>query len=263
MDAGAILAAMGRSARAQVSAIGVAASSVSTQADALAALAPTQGCAVFLAEHQTAGQGRRGRGWVSAPAGGSLAMSVSRRFRVSLAMMSGLSLVAGIAVAEALELDGVGLKWPNDLVAGGLKLGGILVNLRTPVEGACDAVVGIGLNLALPAAAGEAIDQPWTDLARLAGAVPPRALLVARLLDRLLPAFQEFEAGGLRPFLARWQRLDALDGRPVRILDGPRVHEGVSAGITETGALRLSRAGGGEGEGERVFASGEVSLRPA
>ena len=242
--------------RAALSTIHIATQTASTQADALAAAVPAQGCVLFLAEHQLAGQGRQGRGWVSAPAEASLAMSLSRRFRATLATLSGLSLVVGIAVAEALELDGVGLKWPNDVVFDGRKLGGILVNLRAAPEGGCDAVIGIGLNLALPEAAG--IDQPWTDLSRAGAPARSRNALLAALLERLLPALAQFEAEGLAPFLERWQRLDAYAGREVRVLDGDRVHEGRLDGITASGALRL-RANGEE----CIFHSGEVSLRPA
>jgi BirA family biotin operon repressor/biotin-[acetyl-CoA-carboxylase] ligase len=251
-----IWSALAPSQREALATIHIAAQTASTQADALAAETPAQGCALFLAEHQSAGQGRQGRGWISAPADASLAMSLLRRFPRSIADMSGLSLVVGIATAEALACAGVGLKWPNDLVAGGRKLGGILVNLRSAPEGHCDAVIGIGVNLRLPDGAG--IDQPWTDLARC-GALPrSRNALVAALLESLLPALAQFDASGLAPFLERWQRLDVYAGREVRVLDGDRVHEGRLDGITASGALRL-RAGGEE----CIFHSGEVSLRPA
>ena len=262
LDAGAIRAALSPARRGELASIHIAGQTPSTQADALAAPVPVRGCALFLAEHQSAGQGRQGREWISAPAQASLAMSLSRRFHAPLAMMSGLSLVAGIAVAEALALEGVGLKWPNDLVAGGRKLGGILVNLRAaPASDAdgdahCDAVIGIGLNLCLPA--GTAIDQPWTDLSRCGAPPFMRNALVASLLEVILPALARFEHEGMAAFVARWQRLDALAGRDVRVHEGGRVHEGRLDGITASGALRL-RSGGEE----RVFNSGEVSLRSA
>jgi BirA family biotin operon repressor/biotin-[acetyl-CoA-carboxylase] ligase len=250
LDAEAILAALSPARRGELASIAIAAETPSTQADALAAPVPAQGCALFLAEHQNAGQGRQGRSWISPPAQASLAMSLSRRFHVPVAMMSGLSLVAGIAVAEALALEGVGLKWPNDLVADGRKLGGILVNLRAA------SASGTGVNLRLPPDA--AIDQPWTDLARCGAEPFMRNTLVAGLLEVILPALERFEHEGMAAFVARWQRLDALAGREVRVHEGERVHEGLLAGITASGALRL-RSGGEE----RVFNSGEVSLRSA
>jgi BirA family biotin operon repressor/biotin-[acetyl-CoA-carboxylase] ligase len=258
LDRVAIWSALSPAQRDAVSTIHIAAQTPSTQADALAAGTPAQGCALYLAEHQKAGQGRMGRAWVSAPAEASLAMSLSRHFGVAMPMMSGLSLVVGIAIADALDVDGLGLKWPNDLVCDGRKLGGILVNLRAPPEGGpgCDAVIGIGLNLSLPEVS--AIDQPWTDLERCGAPPRTRNMLVAILLERLLPALARFEAEGLAPFLDSWQRLDAFAGREVRVLAGDGVHEGRLDGITASGALRL-RAGGEE----RIFHSGEVSLRTA
>ena len=256
LDRRAIWSALSARPRQALSTIHIAEETDSTQSDALAAGVPAQGCALFLAEHQRAGQGRQGRAWISAPAEASLAMSLSRRFHRPLAAMSGLSLVVGIAVAEALALEGVRLKWPNDLLADGRKLGGILVNLRAAPDGATDAVIGLGLNLRLPGDAG--IDQPWTDLARCGAPSRTRNALLALLLEHLLPALESFEGAGLEPFLPRWQRLDAWAGREVRVLDGERVHEGRLDGITPTGALRL-RAGGEE----CIFHSGEVSLRTA
>jgi BirA family biotin operon repressor/biotin-[acetyl-CoA-carboxylase] ligase len=251
-----IWSALSPAQRDELATVHIAAETASTQADALAATVPPQGCALFLAEHQRAGQGRHGRAWISAPADASLAMSLSRRFARPMVAMAGLSLVAGIAVAEALDLDGVGLKWPNDLVADGRKLGGILVNLRAGAQDSCEAIIGIGINLDLPGNAG--IDQPWTDLARCGAAPRSRNVLLAALLEQLLPALALFETGGLEPFLPRWQRLDAYAGREVRVLEGERIHEGRLDGITATGALRLHI--GGE---ECIFHSGEVSLRPA
>ena len=256
LDRMAIWSALSPARRAALSTIHIAEQTDSTQADALAAGVPAQGCALFLAEHQRAGQGRQGRAWISAPADASLAMSLSRRFHRPLAAMSGLSLVVGIAVAEALALDGVGLKWPNDLLADGKKLGGILVNLRAVPEGATDAVIGLGLNLRLPPDAG--IDQPWTDLSRCGAPPRPRNDLLAMLLEHLLPALATFEEAGLEPFLSRWQRLDAWAGREVRVIEGDRVHEGRLDGITASGGLRLRTAGE-----ECIFHSGEVSLRTA
>ena len=175
----AILEALPAAARAQVASLQWLAETASTQADALAAPVPAQGCALFLADRQHAGQGRRGRAWISPP-GANVYLSLSRRFAQPLPALSGLSLAAGIAVVEALHRLGVteaGLKWPNDVLAGGRKLGGLLVNLR-PDAGGSAAIVGLGLNLRMPDEAGAAIDQPWCDLASLGhgcGRVPVAA----------------------------------------------------------------------------------------
>ncbi len=272
LDREEILAAMPAGSRAQLESISVAFETNSTQADALAAPTPQHGCAVFLAERQTAGQGRRGRAWAS-PLAANLYLSISRRFSGGLAALSGLSLVVGVAVAESLNAQvsraqadagdnsnasRIGVKWPNDLLADGKKLGGILVQLRSDVVSGTQAVIGIGINVRMPESHAAQIDQAWCDLSGLGGEVMSRNALVAALLDAVLPALGQFEREGLSPFLSRWRRLDALAGKPVRVLEGPEVHEGVSLGISESGALRVRL-----GEQERNFHSGEVSLRPA
>ena len=107
----------------------------------------TDAPAACLAEIQSAGRGRRGRAW-RMPLGGGVALSSLRRFDVGMAALSGLSLVAGLAAIRAIEdlgVDGVALKWPNDLVVDGRKLGGILVELGGDALGPCHAIVGIGL----------------------------------------------------------------------------------------------------------------------
>lgn len=260
LDGDAILRAMAAEARAQLHELSVVRETGSTQADALAASVPTQGCAIFFAEQQTAGQGRRGRPWIS-PLAGNLYFSVSRRFASPVPAMSGLSLVVGVALCEALHSLGfsqVALKWPNDLQVDGAKLGGILVNLRGDGAAVSEAVIGIGINVRMPSGASSLIDQAWCDLAGLGSGVVDRARVAAACLDQLLPALARFEREGLAPFLPRWQDFDALAGRPVRVLDGQQVHEGISLGVDSSGALRIR-----QGEDVRSFHSGEVSLRPA
>ena len=261
---------LGADACAELHGLTVVKETISTQADALAAPMPARACDVFVAEAQTAGQGRHARAWVS-PAKANIYMSIGRRFPGEAGTLPGLSLVAGIAIAEALNTElrrsgfirdnshapPITLKWPNDFIADQRKLGGILVNLQRAASGT-HAVIGLGINVCMPASAGAGIDQPWTDLSQLLDRLPSRAALIAAVLDALLPALVEFEHAGLAPFLSRWQRLDALAGRAVRVLDGVRVHEGISAGITGAGALRIR-----SGDVERVFHGGEVSLRPA
>jgi BirA family biotin operon repressor/biotin-[acetyl-CoA-carboxylase] ligase len=256
----AILEALPAGARAQVASLQWLAETASTQADALAAPVPAQGCALFLADRQHAGQGRRGRRWVSPP-GANLYLSLSRRFAHPLAALSGLSLAAGVAVVEALHALGVheaGLKWPNDVLAGGRKLGGLLVNLRADSDrGGSVAIVGLGLNLRMPDGAGATIDQPWCDLAML-GHCCGRVQVAARVIAQFAGALAQFDAEGIAPFLPRWQRLDAYAGREARIVDGVEIASGTVLGIDASGALRLRVDGV-----ERRFHGGELSLRPA
>lgn len=216
-------------------------------------------CLACLAEVQSAGRGRRGRDW-HMPLGSGVALSLLKRFDGGMAALSGLSLVAGVAVVAALGDLGireVGLKWPNDLVAGSAKLGGILVELGGEAQGPCHAVIGIGLNLRMPASGSTAIAQPHTDLATLAGGAPlSRTQVVARVLDHLVDSLDRFARSGFAVFADDYARHDVLRDRPVRVV---RVHgeeDGIARGVDERGALRVAFA-----DGERVVDSGEVSVR--
>lgn len=216
---------------------------------------------ISLAEHQTAGRGRRGRRWVS-PYGGNLYCSVLWRFRdCGLAGLSGLSLAAGVAVIRALRRVGVteaGLKWPNDLISRERKLGGILVEAAGESDGPCFAVVGLGLNLRLSEREGLDIDQPWIDLAALAGAdAVSRNKLAGLVLSELVRALSDFEAHGVKVFLDEWRKHDRLYGREGVLLLSDRQIYGILAGIDDNGLLILQGADGRR----QLFASGEISVR--
>lgn len=263
LDADGIRAALPASARAALGALAIAWSIDSTNSALLREPAAGAGARVLFAERQTAGRGRRGRSWQS-PLGASLLFSVARTFDGGLARLGGLSLVAGLAVASALRTAGfadVGLKWPNDLVVereGGLrKLGGLLVEGGGEHAGPVRAVIGIGLNVRLPAPAAAAIDQPWTDLATL-GTPPTRNALAAGLLAHLLPALEAFDRDGFAPFAAQWPAFDVLHDRDVVLHLPDRTEPARVLGLADDGALRVRTA-----DGERAVHAGEVSLRRA
>ena len=258
LDPVAIREAMHADARALLSGLEVAWSLDSTNAEALRCGAPSQGTQVLFAERQTAGRGRRGRTWVG-PLASSLLISLSRRFDGGLARLGGLSLVAGVGVAEALHAlgaQGVALKWPNDLVVGARKLGGLLVEGSGEAAGAASAVIGLGLNLRMPDSMGVAVDQPWTDLSEQLDAVPARNAVAACLLDHLLPALELFDQEGLAPFLPRYARFDALKDSDVTVHLESGPIAGTALGVAEDGGLRVRVDGT-----ERRFHAGEVSVR--
>lgn len=218
---------------------------------------PGPGVEVLLAERQSAGRGRLGRRWIS-PLGGQVCLSLRRGFDGGLARLGGLSLVAGVAVAEALRACGyasVGLKWPNDLVADGRKLAGLLVEGGGEHGGPVHAVIGVGINVDLGQAP-EGIDQPWTDLARLGGHPASRHQIAIAVLDALVPALELFDQEGLAAFLPRYAALDVLAGHRVRVLDSRGGFEGQALGLAPDGALRVAA-----GDGERRVHAGEVSVR--
>ena len=265
LDAPAILAAVPVPLRAGIAELDVAWSIDSTNSELLRRAPAGAGVQVLLAERQSGGRGRRGRGWES-PLAANLYLSLARRFDAGLARLGGLGLVAGIAVADALHvcgLDRVRLKWPNDLVVpapdgGLLKLGGLLVEGGGENAGPVRAVIGIGLNQRMPDQAAAGIGQPWTDLHALAGdAAPGRNRLAGECVAALLPALDRFDREGLAPFLERYAALDAVLGKQVQVHAGDGVRTGTALGIAADGALRVRME-----DGERAIHAGEVSVRP-
>lgn len=225
----------------------------------LLAEAPEQ-AVLLAAEEQTAGRGRRGRRWHSAP-GTAVTFSLSRRIRRPVRELPGLALVAGVAAARALRELGctrAALKWPNDLVVDDAKLGGILVETRMN-GGAALAVIGIGVNCRRDAALELRLRRRITALDRF---LPPpeRNLVIGRIGGELMRGLDLFEARGLEPLRREWERLDAHAGRRlrVRLADG-RIISGVARGLAEDGGLRLATRAG-----LRAVHSGRVvSSRPA
>lgn len=257
LDAARIRAALDPATRAALGALEVLVSVGSTNTHLMEQGAIPR-CAACLAEHQSEGRGRMGRTWRS-PFGANLYASVAWTFEALPPGIQALALAAGAALVEALDADGrrgLGLKWPNDLVAGGRKLGGILVELRGEPPGRTRAVVGIGLNLRMPAAAGAGIEQPWVDLAALEGAPPDRNRVAATVVAATIGMLARFEREGFAPFAERWGRADALRDQEVRVARSGGVVEGTARGIDRDGALRVETPTGFE----RLLA-GEVSVR--
>jgi len=207
---------------------------------------------LLIADEQTAGRGRRGRRWYSAPGAGltfSLSVKIGRP-------VAGLSLVAGVAAARALRALGVAqaaLKWPNDLEVDGAKLGGILVETRGAL-----AVIGIGINCRRDAALEARLRRPIAALEQFMQVDGDR--VIHKVAHGLLEALDTFRREGLAPLLAEWQRMDAHAGKRlrVRLADG-RTLTGVSRGLDAQGGLKLETRAG-----LRAILSGRVlSARPA
>lgn len=201
-----------------------------------------------VAELQTRGRGRRGDPWLAAP-GGSVCLSLGWRFETAPPDLPAAGLVVGIAAAEALAgLTGVPIKvkWPNDLVVAGRKLGGILVELKGELAGPCTVIIGIGLNVRLGTAVRESVERPLTDL-NTEGASHDRNALIAAVMNALVPALEIFVREGFAPFCVRWPEHDGLTGRRVRIGPVPErgaAVEGTAAGVSAGGALKVRTAGG-------------------
>ena len=216
---------------------------------------------LVAAEEQSAGRGRRGRRWHSAR-GAGLTFSLARRMARPARELPGLALAAGVAAARALRSLGVApaaLKWPNDLEAGGAKLGGILVETRADA-GATRAVIGIGINCRRDPALAARLRRPVASLEELVSPLPARNALIAAIARALLESLEAFDARGLEAVRSDWEAMDAHAGRRLRVrLGDGRVLTGVASGLAEDGRLRLATR-----RGLRVVTSGRVvSSRPA
>ncbi len=237
----------------------------STNAEALRRVAQGAGAGVVCtAEQQSSGRGRRGRSWVS-PFARNVYVSLVGEFSQGAAALEGLSLAVGVAVAKALEssgISGVQLKWPNDILFEGAKLGGILLEMVGDAAGSCQLAIGVGLNVAMPERAAQTIEQDWTDVRRIADAggiaCPGRNELLSALLNELLPLIARFETEGFSPWQKSWKALDAHAGKPVILSSGHEQMAGVARGVNERGALQLETS-----LGIQSIFGGEISLREA
>lgn len=227
----------------------------STNTDLLERLPQLRNPVLRVTASQTAGRGRAGKSWQATPEG-ALLCSLAWPFFQPLQTLSGLTLVAGVVLAETLQQFGipVRLKWPNDVLLKDGKLAGILTETAplSPGRGTW-AVIGIGINLASP---------PVTVVQGSAIAYAPQLLdqrneLLAALVGALAQALPHFARHGLCPFVAKWNQLHAHAGQEVVILDHGRVlHQGKAVGIDATGQLLLQT-----NKGQVRISAGDVSLR--
>jgi len=253
----------------------------STNADALAlARAGAPEGIVVVADHQTAGRGRRDRAW-AAPPGGSLLVSVLLRPRAPVA--GAVTMAAAVAMAAAVEdVAGVaaGVKWPNDLVvatAGGdRKLAGVLAEADWPAGTTISGgsrppapyeravvVVGVGVNVAWPAdVSGDpdlaAVAETATALSWLGADVDRVDLLVA-FLRGLAARYDDLSAEGPDALVAEWRRRSATLGRRVRVDLGADDLEGMAVDVTPEGHLVVEAD---TGERRTVAVGDVVHLRP-
>lgn len=263
LDAREIREQLPREARVHIARLETVWSVGSTNTALLARPNPLSGASeVLLAEYQTAGRGRRGRSWL-APPGGAICLSLSWTFRDVPQGLAALGLVIGVCAIRALQdagLAGVALKWPNDLLLGEGKLGGVLIDLRAESEGPACVVVGIGLNVALGEKVLERIAASGvapTDLRRAGIPAPSRNALAAGLTGECIRGLLGFEREGLAPFIERWRETDALQGRPVEVRAADGLCRGIARGIDRNGALLVETR-----EGLKRFVSGDVTVRP-
>jgi BirA family biotin operon repressor/biotin-[acetyl-CoA-carboxylase] ligase len=212
---------------------------------------------LLAADEQSAGRGRRGRRWHS-PAGCGALFSLGLPLAQPAGKLSGLSIVAGVAAVRALRALGAteaALKWPNDLLLRGAKLGGILVQTRARGAGSA-AVVGIGVNHRKAPGLAARLRREVAALEDCMQPLPSRNAVIGALAREVLAALRAFDTAGFESFRSDWDALHAYAGKAlrVRLADG-RVLAGVAAGLAADGALQLRTRGG-----LRTVRNGRVAL---
>ncbi|WP_299494161.1 bifunctional biotin--[acetyl-CoA-carboxylase] ligase/biotin operon repressor BirA [uncultured Shewanella sp.] len=214
---------------------------------------------ICVSEYQSAGRGRRGRTWLS-PYGCHLYTSMFWSFPQGMSQAMGLSLVVAcslVNVLEAFGVSGLGVKWPNDIYLNHKKLAGVLVEMSGQTDSECNVVIGIGINMAMPSAQGDTIDQPWSDLSELQSK-PSKTDLVIALQKQLQMDLHLFEEQGLAAFMSRWQKADLFLNQAVTLSMANNEVMGICKGIDEKGAILLETR-----EGVTAYVGGEISLRNA
>ena len=213
---------------------------------------------VCMSETQSSGRGSRGRKWVS-PYGHNIYLSLCWKFAAGSGSLDGLSLVAGLAVSNTIRLcgiEGVGLKWPNDLQIDSRKIGGILVEVKGEAPGVFQVVVGVGINLNLAATTMNEVDQPWSCLAEHGFKMELRNHFASRLIAGLIRNLEEFQNKGFLRFQSEWSAVDVMHGKEIEIESQNGSICGRSAGVDSDGALKVETR-----NGVQVVRSGYVSLK--
>jgi BirA family biotin operon repressor/biotin-[acetyl-CoA-carboxylase] ligase len=215
------------------------------------------GHAVF-AEYQSHGRGRRDNQWL-APLGSGLMFSVGWRFNIAPQTLGLLSLFMGVAVARSLQskdINNVGLKWPNDIVVEGKKIGGILLELRGETNGPVDVVIGVGVNYELPKGVESQIKRPITDICAHTNQKIPRNEFAATLLINVFEILKKVEVSNCVDLLEEWRKLDYFIEQQAKLILPNEEVEGILKGVDDQGLLLMSVSGK-----IKRFNAGEVSLR--
>ena len=251
LDAKVVRRALGESTIARLATLEAFEEIDSTNSYLMRQAAPAPGQVhVAITDNQTSGRGRHGRTWLSPP-GSGLCLSLAYTFAAQPGNLPALTLAVGLGVIEALEragVDGVRLKWPNDLIADDGKLGGILTETLSQSSGATSVVTGVGINIDLGSHPsfdnGPDSLRHAVDLARLADEVPSANTLATHLIVGLVSTFGAYDERGFSGFQHRWSGKDWLRGRTVTVSTQHQEVTGVGAGIADDGALLVETSAG-------------------
>lgn len=216
---------------------------------------------IAIAEMQTQGRGRLNRNWY-APFGKNINLSLSYPFQKDISELSGLSLIIGLSVCRAINnvcklQEKLYVKWPNDIVCNGKKMAGILIEIQAESHGACNVIIGIGLNVNMSNASKKNINQKWTSLYQLTGEYQNRNFICAEIIEQMFIYLGRFLDSGLHNFINEWNDKDYLFEKTLNVKSGDNIFEGIGSGINEQGHLLLKSSANKQ---IRSFSSGDTTL---
>ena len=215
---------------------------------------------VVVAELQTGGRGRRGREWLSAR-GAGITASIILRPPFPPSMAQHLSLLAALGVAGGIRA-GTGaparVKWPNDIMLDGKKLGGVLIELIAEADRIGAAMIGIGLNVnGTVADLPPGLEETATTLEAHLGAAADRTEVLCGILGAMDGLYGGLCADGPDTILRQWREMDVCLGQRIRAVEGTGEIEGRAVGIRDDGALEIELPDGST----RALLAGDVTLR--
>ena len=216
--------------------------------------------AVVMAEEQTAGRGRAGRAWHS-ERGTGLYFTLLLRPKLSPVQAPILTMLAGIAAHSAITAQtGVSpdLKWPNDLLISGKKIGGILTEMHAEPSQIRFVIIGCGINVNQETFPNE-LASVATSLRRETGRSHSRLELLVRLLQEFETDYNRFLREGVAPVIERFQRISPFaNGKRVRVDNGVHSYAGVTTGLSPEGLLLVKKY---DGQIQAVIAGDVTEVR--
>lgn len=213
---------------------------------------------VVIAEKQTAGRGRRGRLWIS-PDSENIYCSIGLDKSMPAEFLGMISLQVGLSITQVLNAGGytgVSLKWPNDILLQGKKLGGVLIETRVKAVDEFYLVIGFGLNINLPPLHQQHIDRPVISLHQVFPQPISRQQLLPQLVSHIYTSVSALDRNAMPALIEEFTHLDCFMGRQVEVLNGEHKITGIYSGLEENGQIKIKTE-----QGMQVFSAAEISLR--
>ncbi len=213
---------------------------------------------IVIAESQTAGRGRRGKTWHS-PFSKNIYCSIGLVKNIKSSYLGLISLQVGVSIVTVLRQQGFkdsALKWPNDILLQGKKLGGILIETKIIEPDLFYLVIGFGLNVTLDELDLQEIDQPATGLNQVSDRVPDRQQLIIDLVSQISQEVMAFDLHQTDSLIKRFNDFDLLRGKQVLVKTDIQEISGNYLGILETGQIQIDT-----GSDIQSFSAAEISLR--